>query len=101
MLKYILTGLYDRVFTCLCNSSLRLIRHFFLILLRWRIRQILLYYQDSRLADWLPMVSQNRYVDFQFSHKNTTTVLFNYITGKNGQNVSAKKQTSKKESKSI
>jgi len=31
------TSFYDRVFTCLHNSSL------FLIPLRWRIRQILLY----------------------------------------------------------
>jgi len=30
-------GFYDRVFTCLRNSSL-LFRHFFLIPLRWRIR---------------------------------------------------------------
>jgi len=41
MIKY--TSFYDKVFTCLRNSSLRLIRHFFLIPLRWRIRQILLY----------------------------------------------------------
>jgi len=40
MMKY--TSFYDEVFTCLHNSSLRLIRHFFLIPLRWRIRQILL-----------------------------------------------------------
>jgi len=43
MIKY--TSFYDRVFTCLCNSSLCLIRHFFLIRLRWRIRQISLYQQ--------------------------------------------------------
>jgi len=42
LIKY--TSFYDGVFTCLHNSSLRLIRHFFLIPLRWRIRQILLYY---------------------------------------------------------
>jgi len=41
MIKY--TSCYDRVFTCLHNSSLRLNRDFFLIPLRWRIRQILLY----------------------------------------------------------
>jgi len=35
---------YDRVFTCLHNSSVRPIRHFFLIPLRRRIRQILLHY---------------------------------------------------------
>jgi len=37
VIKY--TSFYDIVFTCLRNSSLRLIRHFFLIPLRWRIRQ--------------------------------------------------------------
>ena len=41
-----LKGFYDRVFTCLHNSSLRLNRHFFLIPLRWRIRQILLYQKN-------------------------------------------------------
>jgi len=41
MINY--TSFYDRVFICLHNSSVRLIRHFFLIPLRWRIRQILLY----------------------------------------------------------
>jgi len=42
MIKY--TSFYDKVFTCLRNSSLRLIRHFFLIPLRWRIRQVILYH---------------------------------------------------------
>jgi len=42
------TSYYDRVFTCLRNSSLR-IRHFFLIRLRRRIRQILLYEQNTYL----------------------------------------------------
>jgi len=42
MIKY--TSFYDRVFTGLHNSSVRLIRHFFLIPLGWRIRQILLYF---------------------------------------------------------
>jgi len=37
----------DRVFTCLHNSSLRLNRHFFLIPLRLRIRQILLYFRSA------------------------------------------------------
>jgi len=41
MSKY--SSVYDTVFTCLHNSSLRLICHFFLIPLRWRISQILLY----------------------------------------------------------
>jgi len=41
MIRY--TSFDDKVFTCLHNSSLRLIRHYFLIPLRWRIRQILLY----------------------------------------------------------
>jgi len=41
MIKY--SSFYDRVFACLPNSSLRLIRHFFPIPLRWRIRQIVLY----------------------------------------------------------
>jgi len=40
MTKYM--SFYDRVFTCLHNLSLRLIRHFLLIPLRWRITQILL-----------------------------------------------------------
>jgi len=44
-MKY--TSLYDRVFTCLHNSSLRLIRHIFLITLRWWIKQILLYFKKS------------------------------------------------------
>ena len=34
-----------RVFTCLHNWSVCLIRHFFLIPFRWRIRQILLYFE--------------------------------------------------------
>jgi len=38
MIKY--KRFYDRVFTCLYNSSIRLNRHFFLIPLRWWIRQI-------------------------------------------------------------
>jgi len=38
------------VFTCLHNSSRRLIRHFFLIPLRWRNRQILLYITVNDIA---------------------------------------------------
>jgi len=45
MIKY--TSFYDRVFTFLHNSSLHLNRNFFLIPLRWRIRQILLYHQRT------------------------------------------------------
>jgi len=55
MIKY--TSCYDRVFTCLHNSSVRLIRHFFLIPLRWRIREILLYLDLSVAA---PCVLYNR-----------------------------------------
>jgi len=35
MIKY--TSFYDGVFTCLHNSSVRLIRHFFLIPLRYEL----------------------------------------------------------------
>ena len=44
---------YDRVFTCFHNSSLGLNRHFFLIHLRWRIRQILLYWQNPFDFLWI------------------------------------------------
>jgi len=48
MIKY---TSYDRVLTCLYNSPVCLNGHFFLIPLRWRIRQILLckYFQSNHV----------------------------------------------------
>jgi len=68
MTKY--TSFYDRVFICLHNSAVRLIRHFFLIPLRWRIRQILLYmgmYSEKLLVRFLLDILKLSLVDLDNS----------------------------------